>query len=78
MKLRREITVTVDRKRYSVDYGTITLIATSREHNIGGSPRERVFAFRDLRATVAKRLGTDVRTAHWILHEIKYNDLFTA
>lgn len=80
MKLRQTITRTFEGTRYTVDYGTITLIATKRESAgsalRAGSARDNAFILRDLRKTVAERLGVDQRTAYNILASIKYSQLF--
>lgn len=76
MQLRQTITRTVEGHRFTVDHGTIALIAARREYArpLKGMPHVRVLT--DLRNEVAERLGTDRRTAHYILAAIKYGQLF--
>lgn len=76
MQLRQTITRTVEGTRYTVDHGTVCIIAARRENARGASPRDNAMILSGLRDEVAARLGTDRRTAHYILASIKYSQLF--
>jgi hypothetical protein len=76
MQLRQTITRTVDGTRYTVDHGTLCIIAARRENARGASPRDHVFMLTGLRNEVAERMGLDRRTASRLLATIKYSELF--
>lgn len=76
MQLRKTITRTVEGRSYTVDHGTIALIAARREYARPLCGMANVRVLTDLRNEVAGRLGTDKRTAHYILAAIKYGQLF--
>lgn len=76
MQLKKTITVTADRKRYTLGAGDIALIEARRANARGCSPRDNAMRLKSLRGEVAKRLGTDLRTASLILRSVRYGDLF--
>lgn len=76
MQLRQTITRIVDGHRYTVDHGTVCIIAARRENARGTSARDNAMILTSLRNEVAERLGVDKRTAHYILAGIKYGQLF--
>jgi hypothetical protein len=77
MTLHQTITRTVDGTRYTVNHGSIALIAARRENARGASPRDHVMILTGLRNEIADRMGIDRRTASRLLATITYGQLFT-
>lgn len=77
MQHTASITRTFEGRTYTLGRGTIALIATTRENARGKSGYDRVSRLTGLRDKVAETLGTDKRTAHYILRAIKLSDCYS-